>query len=51
MARTHLNMQLDEELKRNLQEEADAQSRSLSNLVTLILRAHVASRKQKEPTQ
>lgn len=51
MARTHLNMQLEEELKRSLQKEADAQSRSLSNLVTLILRAHVASRKPKEANQ
>lgn len=46
MARTHLNMQLEEDLKQSLQKEADAQSRSLSNLVTLILRAHVAAQKE-----
>ena len=51
MSRTHLNLKLDPELKKQLQEEADEQVRSLSNLVDTILRAHVASRKQKESTQ
>lgn len=49
MSRTHLNLKLDAELKRELQKEADEQVRSLSNLVDTILRAHVAKRKtQKE---
>lgn len=51
MSRTHLNLKLDAELKRQLQKEADEQVRSLSNLVDTILRAHIAARQQKETPQ
>ena len=50
-ARMGLFSFLDEELKQQLQKEADARSRSLSNLVTLILRTHVESQSLKEASK
>jgi predicted transcriptional regulator len=47
MAKTSFTMRIDEGLRDDLQREADAERRSLANLIETVLSDHIDSRKRR----